>query len=375
LTNPLELTQALIQRESVTPIDGGCQDLLCERLQAKGFTIERLRFGDVDNFWARKGDASPLLCFAGHTDVVPPGPLENWVSNRFTPTVRDGHLFGRGAADMKSGLACMVTAAESFVENNPNHSGSIAFLVTSDEEGPSINGTVKLVEHLQARNEPMDYCIVGEASSIKQLGDMAKIGRRGSLLGHLSFKGKQGHIAYPKEAINPNHLAIAPLAELINTEWDQGNDCFQPTSFQISNITGGTGATNVIPGTLEVMFNFRYSTECTAEQLQARVEEILKSHNVPYDIKWHISGRPFLTKQGQLIEASTKAIQEVCNLTPELSTTGGTSDGRFIAPTGTEVIEIGPINKTIHQIDECVKVEDLERLKQIYYRILEHLLV
>jgi len=374
MTKTLDLAIDLIRRPSVTPEDAGCQALMMQRLAALGFRNEPLRFEDVDNFWSRRGDSGPLFCFAGHTDVVPPGPNDRWRSDPFQPEIRDGLLYGRGAADMKGSLAAMITATERFVANHPDHRGSIAFLITSDEEGPSINGTVKVVEVLEARGEKIDWCLVGEPSSDKQLGDMVKNGRRGSLGCVLNVRGVQGHVAYPHLARNPVHQVAPVLAELAATEWDQGNAFFPRTTFQISNIHAGTGATNVIPGGCEVTFNFRYSTETTAEALSARVEAILDRHGLDYDIEWTLSGPPFLTPRGELVEAAREAIRTVSGLDTELSTAGGTSDGRFIAPTGAQVLELGPLNATIHKIDECVAVADLDRLSAMYERILEKLL-
>jgi succinyl-diaminopimelate desuccinylase len=374
MSTTLELAKDLISRASVTPEDAGCQELMIARLEAIGFTVERLRFDDVDNFWARRGTEVPVLAFAGHTDVVPTGPLEHWQSDPFQPEVRDGMLYGRGAADMKGSLAAMVTACEAFVAEHPDHRGSVAFLITSDEEGPSINGTVKVVEHLEARGEKIDWCIVGEPSSTSTLGDVIKNGRRGSLGGTLVVKGIQGHIAYPHLAKNPIHIAAPALAELVAMQWDQGNDHFPPTSFQISNINGGTGATNVIPGEVEVVFNFRYSTETTHEALMEQVETVVKKHCGDYRLEWNLSGKPFLTAEGALVEAAKAAIRAVTGMDTELSTSGGTSDGRFIAPTGAQVVELGPINATIHKIDECVKADDLDRLSAIYLETLKRLL-
>lgn len=374
-SNPtLELTQKLIQAASVTPEDAGCQPLLASHLKLLGFNIESLRFGEVDNFWARRGTAQPLFVFAGHTDVVPPGPLDQWTSPPFSPTVRDGFLYGRGAADMKSSLAAMVVACENFIKQFPAHQGSIAFLITSDEEGSAINGTRKVMEYLQARGEKLTWCIVGEPSCEKTLGDTLKIGRRGSLNGHLKIYGKQGHIAYPHLAENPIHRSLAALSLLCNTHWDDGLENFSATSLQISNLHSGTGATNVIPGILEVLFNFRFSPAVTAEELQQKVTAILDEHQLHYDLIWKLSGNPFLTASGQLLDATSAAIQEVTGLTPQLSTGGGTSDGRFIAPTGCEVIELGPCNDSIHQIDERVRVDDLTLLAKIYENILTKLL-
>ena len=375
LSPTLELTIDLMSRSSVTPIDAGCQALMCARLAAIGFAIEPLRFDDVDNFWARRGNSGPLICFAGHTDVVPTGPLEQWTSPPFTPEIRDGMLYGRGAADMKGSLAAMVTACERFVAQYPNHAGSIAYLITSDEEGPSINGTVKVVEHLEARHEKIDWCLVGEPTSSNVVGDVIKNGRRGSLNGILTIRGVQGHIAYPQLAKNPIHLAAPALTELAAIEWDRGNEFFPPTSFQISNIKGGTGATNVIPGELEVVFNFRFSTESTEAGLRQRIHELLDRHGLDYSIHWSLSGNPFLTAKGKLVEATQRAIRTVAGIDTELSTSGGTSDGRFIAPTGAQVLELGPLNATIHKLNECVAVEDLNKLSDIYQQILVNLLV
>lgn len=347
---------------------------MAERLAKAGFQIENMRFDDVDNLWARRGTQQPVFCFAGHTDVVPTGNLDNWNSDPFAPEVRDGILYGRGAADMKTALAAMVVASERFVEKHPNHKGSIAFLITSDEEGPSINGTVKVIETLEARHEKMTWCLVGEPSSTHQLGDIIKNGRRGSLNAVLTIKGKQGHVAYPHLARNPIHLASAAIHELCETVWDQGNEYFPATSFQISNIHAGTGATNVVPGTMAVTFNFRYSTEVTAEQLKERVVEVLQRHGLDYDIVWTHSGLPFLTPVGELVNAATHAIKTVTGVDTQLSTSGGTSDGRFIAPTGAQVLELGVLNASIHQINEHVNVADLEPLAEIYEKILEQLL-
>lgn len=373
-SDTLELSLDLLRRPSVTPEDYDCQALMAKRLAHVGFHIENMRFGEVDNLWARRGTQDPVFCFAGHTDVVPTGNLEAWNSDPFQPEIRDGILYGRGAADMKTALAAMVVASERFVKKHPDHKGSIAFLITSDEEGPSINGTVKVVETLEARNEKMTWCLVGEPSSTSQLGDIIKNGRRGSLNAVLTVKGKQGHVAYPHLARNPIHLASAALHELCETVWDQGNEYFPATSFQISNIHAGTGATNVVPGTMAVTFNFRYSTEVTAEQLKERVLEILQRHGLEYDISWTHSGLPFLTPVGELVNAATTAIKNVTGVDAKLSTSGGTSDGRFIAPTGAQVLELGVLNASIHQINEHVNVADLEPLAEIYEQILENLL-
>ncbi|CAG67694.1 succinyl-diaminopimelate desuccinylase [Acinetobacter baylyi] len=373
-SDTLDLSLNLMRRPSVTPEDHDCQAVMAERLAKAGFQIENMRFDDVDNLWARRGTQQPVFCFAGHTDVVPTGNLDNWNSDPFAPEVRDGILYGRGAADMKTALAAMVVASERFVEKHPNHKGSIAFLITSDEEGPSINGTVKVIETLEARHEKMTWCLVGEPSSTHQLGDIIKNGRRGSLNAVLTIKGKQGHVAYPHLARNPIHLASAAIHELCETVWDQGNEYFPATSFQISNIHAGTGATNVVPGTMAVTFNFRYSTEVTAEQLKERVVEVLQRHGLDYDIVWTHSGLPFLTPVGELVNAATHAIKTVTGVDTQLSTSGGTSDGRFIAPTGAQVLELGVLNASIHQINEHVNVADLEPLAEIYEKILEQLL-
>ncbi|MFH1493715.1 MAG: succinyl-diaminopimelate desuccinylase [Pseudomonadota bacterium] len=370
----LELAKALIERRSLTPDDAGCQEILIERLEKLGFKVEKMRFGNVDNFWARRGTTSPLICFAGHTDVVPTGPVEKWESEPFTPTLRDGMLFGRGAADMKTSLAAFITAIEAFVSEHPEHDGSIALLITSDEEGIAVDGTVKVVEALKARNELMDYCIVGEPSCVSTLGDMIKNGRRGSLSGKLTVKGIQGHIAYPHLARNPIHLAAPAIAELAATQWDQGNEYFPPTTWQISNIHGGAGVTNVIPGTVEVMFNFRFSTASTVDGLKNKVHGILDQHGLEYELVWELSGKPFLTPRGNLVEAISSAIREVTGIETELSTSGGTSDGRFIADICTQLVEFGPLNATIHKLNECVAVADIEPLKEIYQRTLVRLL-
>ena len=373
-SDTLELSLQLLRQPSVTPIDHDCQNIMAERLAKIGFNIENMRFEDVDNLWARRGTESPVFCFAGHTDVVPTGQLDAWNSDPFLPSIRDGKLYGRGSADMKTALAAMVVASERFVKKHPDHKGSIAFLITSDEEGPSINGTVKVVETLEARNEKMAWCLVGEPSSTHQLGDIVKNGRRGSLNGVLTVQGKQGHVAYPHLAQNPIHLASKALNELCEVIWDNGNEYFPATSFQISNIHSGTGATNVIPDTLEVTFNFRYSTEVTADILKQRVMKILDQNQLKYHIDWTLSGLPFLTPVGELVTAAKKAIKNVTNVDTTLSTSGGTSDGRFIAPTGAQVLELGVLNATIHQINEHVNVADLEPLAEIYEQILENLL-
>ena len=375
MSSTLALSRALIARPSVTPDDKGCQQLLAERLEKIGFVIEPLRFGDVDNLWARRGTAAPLFAFAGHTDVVPSGPPSDWTTDPFAPVVRDGCLYGRGAADMKGSIAAMVTACERFVEKHADHRGSIAFLITSDEEGPAVNGTVKVIAALEARGEKITWCLVGEPSSRHQTGDTIKNGRRGSLNGVLTIKGRQGHVAYPDLADNPIHRCAPALAELAAVEWDHGNDFFPPTTFQISNINAGTGAENVIPGTVELLFNLRFSTESTAEALQSRVTAILDRHGLDYDIRWRLSGQPFLTPAGELVEAARDAIQSATGTSTELSTSGGTSDGRFIAPTGAQVVELGPVNSTIHQTNECVNVAELDKLSVIYEEILKQLLI
>lgn len=383
MTATVRLTEALISRASVTPEDGGCQDLIMSHLKPLGFECTTLTYGPqnapVINLWAIKRGAghangAPTLVFAGHTDVVPTGPLENWASHPFTPSYRDGMLYGRGAADMKTSLAAMVVATEEFVAANPQHQGSVAFLLTSDEEGPSVDGTVKVCEWLQQQGERLDACIVGEPTSVKSVGDMIKNGRRGSLSGKLRVQGVQGHIAYPHLAKNPIHLAAPALAELATITWDAGNDHFPPTSWQMSNIHAGTGANNVIPGELVADFNFRFSTESTPEQLQTRLEEVLSRHGLSFKIDWTLGGRPFLTRRGPLVDAMAAAIKDVTGIDTELSTTGGTSDGRFIAQICPQVVEFGPVNASIHKIDEHVAVADIEPLKNIYRQTLERLL-
>ncbi len=374
LSPTLDLTLQLIREPSVTPFDADCQTLMIRRLEAIGFRVERLRFGDVDNFWARRGSDGPVFCFAGHTDVVPTGPLEQWKVPPFEPLIENGVLTGRGAADMKGSLAAMVVACERFVAEHPEHRGSIAFLITSDEEGVAVDGTVKVVETLEARNEKITWCLVGEPSSTTRVGDVIKNGRRGSLGGILTVKGRQGHVAYPHLADNPIHRAAPALAELAAEVWDHGNAFFPATSFQISNIHAGTGANNVIPGSCEVVFNFRFSTELTEAVLRQRTEAILDRHGLDYQIDWRLSGHPFLTAEGELVAAAVSAIREETGHDTELSTSGGTSDGRFIAPTGAQVLELGPVNKTIHQINECVSVADLDTLTRLYERILVSLL-
>jgi succinyl-diaminopimelate desuccinylase, proteobacterial clade len=371
----LELAKELIARRSVTPDDAGCQQLIADRLRPLGFNIEPLRFGPVDNLWARRGNDGPLFCFAGHTDVVPTGPEGNWSHAPFATEVVDGMLYGRGAADMKGSIAAFITATERFLARHPQHHGSIAYLLTSDEEGDAVDGTVKVIEVLEQRNEKITWCLVGEPSSVKVLGDGIKNGRRGSMTGYLTVHGVQGHVAYPHLADNPVHRFAPVMVELCNIEWDRGNDYFPPTSFQIANINAGTGANNVIPGALEVMFNFRFSTEQTSEGLQKKVAALLDRHGLKYSLRWSLSGHPFLTETGELLPATVAAVREIAGVEPEVNTKGGTSDGRFIAPTGAQVLELGPLNATIHKVNECVSVADLDTLSAIYERLLEKLLV
>jgi succinyl-diaminopimelate desuccinylase len=371
----LDLARELIARRSQTPDDAGCQDLLGKRLARSGFRCESLVANGVSNLWARHGDAHPIVCFAGHTDVVPSGPLDAWESDPFDPSLRDGYLYGRGAADMKSSLAAFVVAIEQFVAARPKHPGSIALLITSDEEGPAIDGTVRLVERLRSRGETLDYCVVGEPSSVERLGDMIKNGRRGTLSGKLIVRGVQGHVAYPQLARNPIHLAAPVIAELAATRWDEGDAYFPPTSWQVSNVHAGTGATNVIPGTLELDFNFRYAPVHTREDLERAFLAILARHGLDHEIRWTGSGKPYLTARGRLVDVAGAAIREVCGIAPEISCTGGTSDGRFIAEICTEVVELGPVNATIHKLNERVAVADLEPLAAIYRGILERLLI
>jgi succinyl-diaminopimelate desuccinylase len=375
IINTLELAQTLIARRSVTPDDAGCLDLITRYLEPLGFSCERMDSGGVCNLWARRGNAAPLFCFAGHTDVVPTGPLEQWTSDPFEPTIRDRVLFGRGSADMKTSIAAFIEAVARFVEVHPDHAGSIAFLLTSDEEGPATDGTVKVVQALAARGERPDYCIVGEPTSIKRTGDMIKNGRRGSLSGRLTVKGVQGHVAYPHLARNPVHDVAAAIAELATTEWDRGNEYFPPTTWQISNIQAGTGANNVIPGAAHIKFNFRFSTASTVESLQTRVHGILDRQGVEYDLDWSYDGRPFLTARGDLVDAVARAIKKVTGIATELSTTGGTSDGRFIADICPQVVECGPTNATIHKINECIPLDDLTPLPKIYEQVLVELLL
>jgi len=374
VSNTLDLAKELIAARSVTPDDAGCQLTLSNRLAPLGFELHPLHFGEVSNLWARRGSGGPLFVFAGHTDVVPSGPEAAWTHPPFTPTVADGMLWGRGAADMKGSLAAMITATERFLAAHPEPKGSIGFLITSDEEGPAVDGTVKVVEWLEARNEKIDWCLVGEPTSSDRLGDTIKNGRRGSLGATLVVHGRQGHVAYPHLADNPIHAFAPALAELVATEWDQGNEHFPPTTFQVSNINAGTGATNVIPGELTVQFNFRFSTEVTDTQLRETVEALLARHDLDYTLDWQLSGQPFLTPAGELVDAARDAVREVCGYDTALSTSGGTSDGRFIAPTGAQVIELGPLNATIHQVDERVAVADLELLSRVYEAVLAKLL-
>jgi succinyl-diaminopimelate desuccinylase len=374
MSQTLELTRNLIARRSVTPADEGCQEIMRERLAAAGFRIEPLRFGNVENFWAKRGNGGPVFCFAGHTDVVPTGPLEEWRTDPFVPSVQDGRLYGRGAADMKSGLAAMVTATEAFVAAHPSHKGSIAFLITSDEEGPSVDGTKRVVETLAARKERIDWCVVGEPSSETTVGDTIKVGRRGSFSGRLTVHGVQGHVAYPQFAENPVHTLAPALAELTSRVWDEGTEHFQPTSFQISNLNAGTGAPNVIPGELKARFNLRYSPVQTQQRLKETVEGILRKHGVRYTIEWYVSGEPFYTPPGVLSDAVGSAIQAVTGARPKLSTGGGTSDGRFIAPLGAQVVELGVVNATIHKVNESVRVEEIDQLHRMYFNVLRNLL-
>jgi len=364
----------LIRRPSVTPQDAGCQALVADRLAMIGFAIEPMRFGAVDNLWARRGDAGPVFCFAGHTDVVPPGSPAQWTSPPFEPTVRDGRLYGRGAADMKGSLAAMVTATEAFLAERPEPRGSLAFLLTSDEEGPAVDGTARVIDTLEARGEKIAWCLVGEPTSTARVGDVIKNGRRGSLNGRLRVLGRQGHVAYPHLALNPIHAFAPALATLVAAEWDRGNDHFPPTTFQVSNLDAGTGAENVIPGELTALLNFRFSTEVDAPTLQRRVEAVLNAIGLRYELEWRLSGNPFLTPAGELVDAARSAVRAVCGYEAELSTSGGTSDGRFIAPTGAQVLELGPRNATIHQVDECVGVDELDGLHAIYLELLRRLL-
>ncbi|MGH6887128.1 MAG: succinyl-diaminopimelate desuccinylase [Geminicoccales bacterium] len=370
----LELARELIARRSVTPADGGCQGLIAQRLAAAGFRSEDASVNGVTNLWARRGDARPLVCFAGHTDVVPPGPLEQWQSDPFAPAVRDGRLYGRGAADMKSSIASFVVAVEQFVAERPAHSGSIAFLLTSDEEGPSVDGTVRVVERLKARGETLDYCVVGEPSSSAQLGDTVRVGRRGSLTARITVRGVEGHVAYPEQVKNPIHLLAPALAELAAAEWDRGNDSFPPTSFQVSNLNAGIGVENVVPGSLQLICNFRFSTASTDAALRARLEDALRRHRLDYSLTWTLGGKPFLSRRGRLIEAVQRAIRAHTGRAPQLSTAGGTSDGRFIIDICPEIVELGPVNSSIHKLNEHIELSALERLPLIYLDTLRALL-
>jgi len=374
MSSTLELTKSLINRASVTPDDKGCQALMIDRLKKIGFMVQPLKFGEVDNFWAVRGDSGPVFAFAGHTDVVPAGDESLWQTDPFASIIKDGILYGRGAADMKGSLASMVVATEKFIEKNPDHNGMIGFLITSDEEGLAVNGTVKVMEYLKENNQKIDYCLVGEPSSTAVLGDVIKNGRRGSLNACLRIKGKQGHIAYPQLADNPIHLLAPVLNRLCEESWDNGNDYFPATVFQISNIHSGSRVTNIIPAEVEVMFNFRYSTETTHEELKQRVKDILESYSLDYSIEWEHSGYPFLTPKGELVSACMSAIRKIKSIESTLSTSGGTSDGRFISKMGTQVVELGPINETIHQVNESVSVQDLEDLTEIYYQVLTKIL-
>ena len=374
IDDTLRLSCELIRRPSITPDDEGCQKLIAERLETIGFTSHHLRFEDVDNLWTSHGSGAPLFVFAGHTDVVPTGPETSWTSPPFIPTQRDGKLFGRGSADMKTSIAAFVTSVEQFIQQNPEHPGTIALLITSDEEGPSINGTIKVMHWLQEQSLKIDYCIVGEPSSVITLGDTVKIGRRGSLNGYMTIHGKQGHVAYPHLADNPFHRALPAFNELVKIEWDKGNEFFPPTSFQISNVASGTGAENVIPGDVKIAFNFRFSSELDEEKIKQRVTAVFEKHELIYSIDWRLSGKPFLTERGALVNAVSNACLDVLRLETEFSTSGGTSDGRFIAPTGAEVVELGPCNSSIHQIDEHVMLTDPERLSKTYLHILEQLM-
>ena len=375
MTATLDLAKQLISIPSVTPDDMGCQKIIGERLSNIGFMIENLRFGEVDNLWARYGTQGPLFVFAGHTDVVPTGPAEQWSNDPFTPTITGDVMTARGTADMKSSIAAMVCACEQLLADKQALNGSIAFLITSDEEGPATDGTIKVIEHLERKNENIDWCLVGEPSSTETVGDVIKNGRRGSISGDLTIHGIQGHIAYPQLAKNPIHLFAGALHDLCDEKWDNGNEHFPPTSFQISNINGGTGATNVIPGELKVQFNLRFSTEITEQQIKQRIETILNSHQLDYTLDWSLSGLPFLTADGRLVDAARQAIKSVCGIDSELSTAGGTSDGRFIAPTGAQVVELGPVNESIHKIDENINIKELDRLTEIYLDILKRLMI
>jgi succinyl-diaminopimelate desuccinylase len=375
MSETLTLTQELLKKASLTPNDAGCMDLMSDYLQQRGFVIEWMNFGDTRNLWARRGSSSPVFAFAGHTDVVPTGPLDEWDTPPFEPTIKDGLIYGRGAADMKGSLAAMMTACDGFINDHNDHNGSIAFLITSDEEGPATNGTVKVIEALHQRGEIIDYCIVGEPSSHKTFGDMVRVGRRGSINGHLTLIGKQGHVAYPELVENPIHALAPILSGLTAEKWDDGNEYFPPTSFQISNVNSGTGAENVVPGDLKMVFNLRFSSELTPETIKSRATHIIDQNSDSYEITWRLSGLPFITERGTLTNAVEKALVDVTGNKPELSTGGGTSDGRFIAPYGVQVIELGPINETIHKINECVSVDDLDKLSVTYQKTLENLLL
>ncbi|PHS70055.1 MAG: succinyl-diaminopimelate desuccinylase [Cycloclasticus sp.] len=375
MSETLALTQALLKKASLTPDDAGCMDLMKDYLQQRGFVIEWMNFGDTKNLWARRGITSPLFAFAGHTDVVPTGPLEEWDTPPFEPTIKDGLIYGRGAADMKGSLAAMMTACDGFINEHNNHSGSIAFLITSDEEGPATDGTVKTIEALHQRGEKIDYCIVGEPSSHKTFGDMVRVGRRGSINGYLTLIGKQGHVAYPELVENPIHALAPILSGLTAEQWDEGNEYFPPTSFQISNINSGTGVENVVPGDLKLVFNLRFSSELTPEIIKSRTTHIIDQNSNSYEITWRLSGNPYITERGELTNAVEKALLDVTGNKPELSTGGGTSDGRFIAPYGVQVIELGLINETIHKINECVSVDDLDKLSATYQKVLENILL
>jgi len=374
LESPLELARALIGRRSVTPADGGCQALVAQRLEAAGFACEHLRYGEVANLWARRGSGRPLVCFAGHTDVVPPGPLEQWHSDPFDPALRDGRLYGRGAADMKSSIAAFVVAIEAFVRERPAYEGSLALLLTSDEEGPSVDGTARVVELLRQRGERLDYCIVGEPSSVERLGDMIKNGRRGSLSGRLTVRGTQAHIAYPHLGRNPIHLLAPALAQLVATRWDEGDEFFPPTSWQVSNVHAGVGAMNLIPGSLELDFNFRFGPSSPEASLRERFEAVLRRHGLDYELQWTLSGNPFITPAGELVDAVKRAVRANTGRTPELSTAGGTSDARFLASICPQVVELGPPNATIHKLNENIELEVLEQLPRIYLDTLRALL-
>lgn len=375
MSNTIELTQALLKKVSLTPEDAGCMDLMADYLQQRGFNIEWMNFGDTKNLWARRGTSAPVFAFAGHTDVVPTGPLTEWDTPPFEPTLKDGLIYARGAADMKGSLAAMLTACDGFIAAHENHTGSIAFLITSDEEGPATNGTVKVMQALDGRGEKIDYCIVGEPSSHKTFGDMVRVGRRGSINGYLTLNGKQGHVAYPELVDNPIHALAPILANITAEQWDEGNDYFPPTSFQISNINAGTGVENVVPGELKLIFNLRFSSELTPEVIKSRVTHIIDQESDDYELVWKLSGLPFITERGDLTSAVEKALIDVTGKPPVLSTGGGTSDGRFIAPYGVQVIELGPINATIHKINECVSVDDLESLSLTYQKVLENILL